>query len=67
MTAESAFREPARGDPPAIRTTLLDLVRLLSGLTDSEEQTLRMARALLATRKVQLTGSFKDCRQELLT
>lgn len=67
MAVESAFSEPAQDDPPAVRTTLLELVGLLSGLTDSEEQTMRMARALLASGRVQLTGSFKDYCHELLT
>jgi hypothetical protein len=67
MAVESAFTGPVHGDPPTVRTTLLELVSLLSGLTDSEEQTVRMARTLLATRKVQLTGSFKDCCHELLS
>ena len=67
MAVEPAFTEPVQGDPPTVRITLLELVTLLSGLTESEEQTLRMARALLASGKVQLTGSFRDCRHEVLT
>jgi len=60
MAVQSAFIGPVQGDPPAVRTTLLDLVTLLSKVTESEEETVGMARALVASGKVQLTGSFKD-------
>jgi hypothetical protein len=55
-----------QNDPPTVRTTLLELVAPLSGLTESEEQTVRMAREPLASGKVELTGSFKDCCHKML-
>ena len=66
MAAQYAFTGPMHDDPPTVRTTLLELVTLLSGLTESEEQTVRMARALVASGKVQLIGSFKDYCHKLL-
>jgi len=66
MATQSVFTEPVQGDPATLRTTLLDLVALLSGLTKSEEETVRMARALIASGKVQLTGSFRDCCHKML-
>ena len=67
MAVRSASTRPVQGDPPTHRTTLLDLVVLLSRLTESEQQTVAMARALVASGKVQLTGSFKDCCDELFS
>ena len=67
MAVQSAFTGPVQGDPPTVRATLLELVTLLSELTESEEETVRMARALLASGKVQLTGSFKDRFHDVLT
>ena len=67
MAVQSAFTGPMQNDPPTVRTTLLELVALLSRLTESEEQTVRMARALLASGRVELTGSFKDCCHEMLS
>jgi hypothetical protein len=67
MAVQSAFSGPVQGDPPKLRTTLLELVTLLSHLTESEEETLAMARSLLASGRVQLTGNFRGCCHELLT
>ncbi len=66
MAVQYAFIGPVQGDPPTLRTTLLELVTLLVELTESEEETAKIARALVASGKVQLTGSFKDCCHELL-
>jgi hypothetical protein len=66
MAVQSAFIGLVQSDPPAVRTTLLDLVTLLSKVTESEEETVGMARALVASGKVQLTGSFKDHFRDLL-
>ena len=60
MAVLSASIGLVQGDPPVVRTTLLELVTLLSTVTESEEETVGMARALVASGKVQLTGSFKD-------
>ena len=66
MAVQPAFNGPVQGDPPTVRITLLELVTLLSGLTEGEEETVRMARALVASGKVQLTGSFKDRFRDVL-
>jgi hypothetical protein len=67
MAVQYAFTGPVQGDPPTLRTTLLELVTLLSKVTESEEETVGMARALVASGKVQLTGSFKDRFHDVLT
>lgn len=66
MAVQPALTGPMQNEPPSLRITLLELVVLLSGLTESEEQTVRTARALLASGKVELTGSFKDCCHKML-
>ena len=45
MAVQSAFIGLVQGDPPTVRTTLLELVTLLSELTESEEETVETARA----------------------
>ena len=67
MAVRSASIGLVQGDPPTVRTTLLELVTLLSELTESEEETVETARALLASGKVKLSGSFRDCCHNLLT
>ena len=67
MAVRYAFTGLVQGDPPTVRTTLLELVTLLSELTESEEETVETARALLASGKVKLTGSFRDCFHDVLT
>ena len=67
MAVQSSFIRLVQSDPPAVRTTLLDLVTLLSKVTESEEETVGMARALVASGKVQLTGSFNDRFLDLLS
>ena len=67
MAVQSAFIGLVQGDPPTVRTTLLELVTLLSKVTESEEETVGMARALVASGKVQLTGSFKDCCRQVFS
>jgi hypothetical protein len=66
MAVQSAFTGLAQGEAPTVRITLLELVTLLSEVTESEEATVGMARALVASGKVQLTGSFKDRCHDLL-
>lgn len=52
---------------PPLRMTMLELVSVVSDITQSEEETVQTVLLLLACGSVQLIGSFKDCRSELLS
>jgi len=67
MVTQSTRTWRARSCPPPLQTTLLDLVCVLSEITESEEETVETALALLASGDVQLTGSFKGYRPERLS
>jgi hypothetical protein len=66
MAVQSAIIARVQVDPSTFRTTLLELVTMLSEMTESEEETVKLARALLADGTVELTGSFRGCSHELL-
>lgn len=50
----------ARREQPVFQMTLLQLVTILLDITDSEEETVRLAFELIVSGEVWLTGSFRD-------
>jgi hypothetical protein len=50
----------ARRDQPVFQMTLLELVSILLEITDSEEETTRMAFELVLSGEVWLTGNFRE-------
>jgi hypothetical protein len=62
--ARPARRGPERLLPghsrPAVRFTLLELVRVVSEVTDDETEVVATVQHLLASGRVRLCGSFRD-------
>lgn len=54
-------------DMPPLRTTLLELVNLVSEITEDEAETVASVFLLLASGSVELIGSFKDHQPEILS
>lgn len=50
----------------AIATTLLDLVRAISEVTDDDHEIVATVQHLLDSGRVRLTGNFRDFPSELL-
>ena len=52
--------DAARRDQPVFQMTLLELVTLLLDITDSEEETMKMAFELIVSGEVWLTDNFRN-------
>jgi hypothetical protein len=58
MSAIAEITDTSQTTSRVVELTLLELVSAISGLTDSEEQTLEILFGLLRSGRIRLTGSF---------
>ena len=66
MTSQLTRTRHVQYQPPALEITLLELVAVLAEVTETEEETVAMALALITSGQVQLVGTFRDCSPERL-
>jgi hypothetical protein len=66
MASQLTRPRRAQCQDPALEITLLELVAVLSEVTETEQETVTMAMALITSGQVQLVGTFRDCSPERL-
>ena len=66
MTSQPTRTRREQSQSPALEITLLELVAVLSEVTETEQETVAMALALITSGQVKLVGTFRDCSPERL-